>query len=212
MSRNTDIVPACWTHRKCSGLCVLLTAACAMAGCMQEMADQPRVDVYQADSFFTDGMSARPQVAGTVSRDQPVQLTPAITGRQDGKSLEQIPVELTQELLERGQQRFGIMCVHCHGPSGYGDGMVVQRGFPAPPSYHTERLRSAPDGHLFAVITDGLGRMPALGRRITPSDRWAITAYVRALQLSQNAGVDSLPERDRSQLNQLSTNSEPQAP
>jgi mono/diheme cytochrome c family protein len=103
-------------------------------------------------------------------------------------------------MLERGQERFQIFCVHCHGQAGYGDGMIVHRGFTQPPSYHLDRLRDVPDGHLFDVITNGLGSMPSFDDRIAVQDRWAIVAYVRALQLSQHATLNDLSEAERRQL------------
>lgn len=171
-----------------------------LAGCVQEMADQPRIEPLEPSEFFPDGMGARSQVPGTIARGQLVEDDVVATGRKDDQPVQTIPVELTEDLLARGRERYGISCAHCHGPAGYGDGMVVQRGFPHPPSYHIERLREVPDGHIFTVISDGLGRMPALGARIEPRDRWAIVAYVRALQLSQHADASTLPDDVRNEL------------
>ncbi len=106
----------------------------------------------------------------------------------------------TAQFLARGQERYTIFCSHCHGPIGYGNGIVVQRGFPVPPSYHIDRLREMPLGTLFGVVTNGHGRMPAFSRRILPRDRWAILAYVRALQLSQNVPLSELSEKEHAQL------------
>jgi mono/diheme cytochrome c family protein len=107
---------------------------------------------------------------------------------------------LTADLLERGQERFNIFCRPCHGGLGNGDGVVVERGFPPPPSYHDPRLREAPLGHFFDVVTNGFGRMTSYAARIPPRDRWAIAAYVRALQLSQNAELDDVPPGERRRL------------
>jgi mono/diheme cytochrome c family protein len=179
----------------------LLLTVLSLAGCTQEMANQPRVDPLEGSAFFADGLGARPQIAGTVAQDQWVEEGKVETGKEDdGKPTAKIPLEVTSELLERGQQRFNIFCSHCHGKAGHADGMVVQRGFPKPPSYHIDRLRDAPDGHLFAVITDGFGKMPSLRARITPRDRWAIVSYIRALQLSQHASEKDLPEDERKKL------------
>lgn len=186
--------------RSLAGLPVAAVLLLTAGGCVQQMADQPRVDTLEASAFFEDGMSVRPQVPGTVARGQLTEKTPESTGLQDGKPIETIPIDVTSGLLALGQKHYGIWCSHCHGPAGYGNGMVVQRGFPAPPSYHIDRLRDVADGHIFRVITDGQGRMPKFGRRIPPEQRWAITAYVRALQLSQNAPSEDLDPADREQL------------
>ena len=171
-----------------------------VSGCVQEMANQPRVDTLEPDKFDPPGSPPRQPPSGTVARGSDWESNPFTTGMEAGEPVAKIPVDVTEDLLRRGQERYGIFCQHCHGPTGFGNGMVVQRGFPPPPSYHIERLETAPDGKIFQTITEGLGRMPALGRRITPEDRWAITAYVRALQVSQGTKVDQLPETDRSQF------------
>jgi mono/diheme cytochrome c family protein len=180
-----------------------MSGVIVLSGCIQEMADQPRVEAYEQSAFFDDGLGMRPQVPGTIARGQLWEETPRTTGRSAGELIQQIPADVTSELLDRGRERFGIMCAHCHGWSGYGDGMVVQRGFPAPPSYHSDRLREVPDGHLFETITNGIGRMPAFRARIEPDDRWAIVAYVRALQVSQNVAADELNAQDRSELSEV---------
>jgi mono/diheme cytochrome c family protein len=167
-----------------------------LAGCVQEMANQPRIEALEAGRFFADGQGSRPQVPGTIARGQTWELTPMTTAKRDGKPLDRSPLPFSSELLERGRVLFDINCDHCHGPAGYGDGMVVQRGFPRPPSYHIDRLRDAPDGRLFEVITQGHGRMPAFRTHIVPEDRWAIVGYVRALQLSQNVSRSELTETD----------------
>ena len=130
-------------------------------------------------------------------------MTPVTSGRRDDKLVERNPLPITFTLLERGRELFDINCDHCHGPAGYGDGMVVQRGFPRPPSFHIDRLRDVPDGRLFEIITNGHGRMPAFRKLIAPEDRWAITAYVRALQLSQHADRAELSESDLDALEKL---------
>jgi mono/diheme cytochrome c family protein len=169
------------------------------------MSNQPRVDTYEPAAFFADGQSVRGPVAGTIARGQLREDSAVETGREAGEQVDRIPIDVTAALMRRGQERYGIFCAHCHGPAGYGDGMVVQRGFPAPPSYHIGRLQQAPAGHLFGVVTNGHGRMPPFGRRIDPSDRWAIIAYVRALQLSQSAPLRELPAFDRAALSDANT-------
>lgn len=202
MSRLPTDIAIRVTHSRALRSIGLCGALLLGAGCVQEMANQPRVDTLQESRFFDDGMGSRPQVPGTVARDQIWEQTPETTGQADGKPVPRIPIAVDARLLAEGRKRFGIFCSHCHGPAGYGDGMVVQRGFPQPPSYHIERLQKAPDGYLFGVITHGHGRMPRFGPRIKPRERWAIVSYVRALQLSQNASPDELNEQDRRRLRQ----------
>jgi hypothetical protein len=172
-----------------------------ITGCQPHMVDQPRVDTLQSSAAFPDGLGQRPPVAGTIARGMLPTESPEETGLLDGKAVERNPLEVSEKLLIRGQQRFTIYCAPCHGAAGFGDGMVVQRGFPAPPSYHISRLQTVPDGELFKVITHGRGRMPPFGKRIEPRDRWAIVAYIRALQLSQSAPIIDLPEIDRLPFN-----------
>lgn len=194
------------SHRRSRDLTAILGLLVFVAsGCVQEMSDQPRVDPYEPVAFFRNHVSVRRPVAGTIARGNLPEATALQTGREGGQPVDVLPVDITAELMQRGQKQFGIFCSHCHGPAGYGDGMVVQRGFPAPPSYHIDRLREATAGHFFTVITDGHGRMPAFGRRIEPLDRWAIIAYIRALQLSQNAPLNELPESDQDALNRLTS-------
>ncbi|MEX0611158.1 MAG: cytochrome c [Pirellulales bacterium] len=179
------------------------------------MADQPRYDPLEASAFFADGQASRHPVSGTIARGQ-LQLDDAFfTGKEGGELVTELPAralagKTMAGLLKRGQDRFGIFCSHCHGQVGGGiggdelmlemAGMVVKRGFPAPPTFHQQRLRDAPPGHFFDVITNGFGRMPAHGYMIPPEDRWAIVAYVRALQLSQYAEASQLTPADLQRL------------
>lgn len=184
-----------------------MSVACALmlqilAGCVQKMADQPREDTFETSTFFADGMGARQPVAGTVARGS-LEDEVVLTGRRDGQTVREFPLELNEEVLSRGRNRFEIFCTPCHGRVGDGRGMVVKRGFPAPPTYHSERLREAPIGHLFDVVSNGLGRMPRFSDRISPNDRWAIAAYVRALQLSQHAELQDLPPEDRTRIQEV---------
>ncbi|WP_437224131.1 c-type cytochrome [Planctomicrobium sp. SH661] len=182
-----------------AGLTVMVMLLLAQ-GCAQEMANQPRVDVMEPAKFEFETPGNRTPVPGTIARGASWEVTPVTSGRDGDQLVAKIPVLVTEELLKRGQSRFDIFCKACHGPAGQGDGLVVQRGFPAPPSYHIDRLRNAPDGHLFVTIKDGLGRMPRFGNRIDADDRWAIVAYIRALQLSQNANTTQLPAADLEHL------------
>ncbi|BCG88336.1 hypothetical protein MesoLj113c_44460 [Mesorhizobium sp. 113-3-9] len=171
------------------GLMLLLSLLALIAGCKQDMADQPRYNALASSTQFADGMSARTPVEGTVTRD--ADLTPTPNG---------IPYPITMALLQRGQQRFDIFCSPCHGRTGDGHGMVVKRGFPAPPSYHQDALRNAPDRHFYDVITNGYGAMYSHAARVPPNDRWAIVAYIRALQYSRYASADALPAALRTRL------------
>ena len=177
----------------CAAIGALVLAP--LAGCDDavNMASQPNYGTLQASDFFDDGASARPIVEGTVSRDGSV-----FTSAPPVQPVPQPP--LTRALLQRGQERFDIHCAPCHGRDGYGHGMVVARGYPAPPSYHDERLRSVTDEHIYRVISGGLGKMPPYGKNVKPADRWAIVAYVRALQLSQNAHLEDVPPEQRAAL------------
>jgi len=179
----------------------LLALAFATAGCRQDMHDQPKFIPLRPSTFFDDGRSARPLVEGTVPRGQLNEDAAFYTGKgPDGKPIGAIPFPVTKETVERGQERFNIFCAPCHGRLGNGDGMIVRRGFRRPPSYHIDRLRSVPNGYIFDVISKGFGAMSDYAAQIPPADRWAIVAYIRALQLSQNATVNDVPPAARGQL------------
>jgi mono/diheme cytochrome c family protein len=176
-----------------SGL-LLLTA------CRQDMHDQPRYKPLRASDFFGDGRSARPLVTGVVARGTLHDNELLYTGKAGGSPAETFPFPLTREILQRGRERFNIYCSPCHDRAGTGNGMVVRRGFRPPPSFHTDHLRNAAPGHVFDVITNGFGAMASYGDRVPPHDRWAIIAYIRALQMSQYSRVADLAEQDRTQL------------
>jgi hypothetical protein len=164
------------------------------------MANQPRYKPLGASAFFVDGRSARDLVPGTIARGQ-LQLDELLsTGRTEGAETAELPLPLTPELLARGRERYNIYCSPCHDHVGTGRGMIVQRGYPRPPSLHIPRLRQAPLGHFFVVMSDGYGAMPEYRPLVSPYDRWAITAYIRALQLSQYAPIAALPADVRQQL------------
>ena len=179
-----------------------------LPGCRSEMYDQPRYKPYEASDFFDDGTSARPLVAGTVPRRDPRERGQwsdelFTTGKTAGKLAETLPFAVDRSVLERGQERFRIFCTPCHGELGDGRGMIVRRGFNPPPSFHTDELRNKPVGHFFDVMTRGYGTMYSYASRIPARDRWAIAAYIRALQLSQHALAADLPPEDRSQLQEV---------
>jgi hypothetical protein len=161
--------------------------------CRQEMRNDSRLKPLQEDLFFADGNSSRPLVPNTVPRGFAHSDDFFFRGEISGKLVRGFPAPVTLEEINRGQDRFNIYCSVCHGPTGEGDGMIVQRGFPQPPSFHDQRLRDAPEGHFFYVITNGYGAMYPYADRIAPEDRWAIIAYIRALQLSRNSTVNNVP-------------------
>jgi mono/diheme cytochrome c family protein len=199
--------------------CLLLTAHCLLfaVACRQDMQDQPRMKPFRSTTFFRDGISSRPPVAGTVPRGflradreyftgkksgsqaaaatgQPAAtpLTPSAAGAASPQGaaaypddVEVFPLPITEEIVKRGKARYEIFCSACHGLTGYGDGMIVRRGFRRAASFHSDNLRQAPVGHYFDAITNGWGAMPSYAAQIPVQDRWAIVAYIRALQLSQ---------------------------
>jgi mono/diheme cytochrome c family protein len=171
-------------------------AVLLLAGCRQDMHDQPRFKPLAKSDFYSDLRSARPPVEGTVARGQLHEDTYFYTGMIPGTNNpgDYMPFPVTEEVLARGRERFNIYCAPCHSRLGDGNGIVPTRGFPRkPPSYHIERLRKAPLGYFFDVVTHGFGIMPDYASQIPPRDRWAIVAYIRALQLSQNATAADIP-------------------
>jgi hypothetical protein len=171
-----------------------------LIACQQKMAVQPSYKPLQKSEFFPDDRASRPLVEGTVALNGLHEDTQFYEGEVDGKPAETFPFPVTKDVLERGQERFNIFCSPCHDRVGTGQGMIVQRGFRAPPSFHIERLRKTPVGAFFQHITKGVGVMPDYAAQIPPKDRWAIVAYIRALQLSQNANLADLPESERRQI------------
>jgi mono/diheme cytochrome c family protein len=166
---------------------VVVSGTVILAGCRNDMHDQPRFKTYAMNTFYPDLRSARQPVEGTVARGQLNEDTYFYTGKIGANPGDYMPFPVTEEVLSRGRERFNIYCAPCHSRLGNGKGMVVQRGFKQPPSYHDERLRKAPLGYFFDVMTNGFGAMPDYATQIPPRDRWCIVAYIRALQLSQNA-------------------------
>jgi hypothetical protein len=179
---------------------LLLLALGCIAACRQDMHDQPRLEAYEASAFFADGRAMRPRVPGTIARGELVLDQEFHTGMSRGEHLSRLPFPLDRALLERGRERYGIFCTPCHDPLGNGDGLVVQRGMKRPPSFHIERLREAPPGYVFDVITNGFGAMYDHADRIPPRDRWAIAAWVRVLQASQDARLEDVPAAERARL------------
>lgn len=171
-----------------------------LAGCTQKMAQAPRYDPLEPSSFYPDGRSSREPPADTVGRGRLRDDSELFTGKSNGVDLEVFPIPITREVLDRGHERFDISCAPCHGLTGNGDGMIVQRGFSPPPSYHSDRSRLSPVGHFYDVITNGYGSMAPYASQVSVRDRWSIVAYIRALQLSQNATIDDVPQDARLRL------------
>ena len=183
-----------------SGPLGLVFAFALLTACRQDMHDQPRYKPLAATDFFGDGRSARPEVEGTVARGHLRIDTARYAGKVNGQDVDTFPFPITKADLERGQQRFNIYCSPCHSRIGDGNGIVVKRGFQQAADYHTDRLIKAPAGHFFDVMTNGFGAMPSYAARVDPDDRWRIVAYIRVLQLSQNAKIDDVPGDKRAGL------------
>ncbi len=186
--------------------------ALLLAACHQDMYNQTKVQTYDPSTFFADGRGSRPNVPGTVAVGAAQTDTYLYTGLIDGVEGDFMPFEITRAVLERGQQQYNIWCAVCHGEAGYGQSVVAQRGGIVPANFHQQRLRDAPIGHFFVIITNGVYRgdpakdgyqsMYSYASRIKAEDRWAIAAYIRALQLSQNATLDDVPPEQRANLGQ----------
>ncbi|MDQ6678521.1 MAG: c-type cytochrome [Acidobacteriota bacterium] len=182
------------------------------AGCRQDMHNQPKYKPLRESTFFADGRQSRPLLPNTVARGDLREATDFYTGKGgvDGKQdLDYFPIAITKEVIERGHQRFDAFCSPCHGRLGNGAGMIVKRGFKAPPSYHIERLRAAPAGHFYDVITNGYGSMYNYAAQIPPRDRWAIVSYIRALQYSQYVEAKDLTPEMRAKLDAPPRQGEP---
>lgn len=178
----------------------LLAVSVGAGACRQDMHDAPRFDPLEKSDFYTDQRSERPLIAGTVARGQLRADDAFYTGKTGETLVAAMPLPVTTELVARGQDRFNVYCAPCHSQTGMGDGMVVRRGYKQPTSFHDPRLRAQPVGYFYDVITRGFGQMPDYAAQIAPKDRWAIVAYVRALQVSQHATVADVSEADRPKL------------
>jgi mono/diheme cytochrome c family protein len=174
--------------------------ACALSACRQDMHDNPRYEPLEQSAFFADGRSQRPLVPNTVPRGFLREDEHLYRGKVNGQLATEFPMPVTAAMMLRGQERFNVFCSPCHGRTGKGDGMVVRRGYRAPTSFHDPRLRQAPPGYVFDVITNGFGAMPDYAAQIPVQDRWAIAAYMKALQFSQHATVNDVPADRRSDL------------
>ena len=181
-------------------LIILLLLTFPIGGCRQQMADQPHRRPLETSNFFDDGMASRPIEQGTVARGDKEQNSYLLSGKIDGKPADAFPFKVTMEVLARGQERYEIFCSPCHDRLGTGQGMIVRRGFTPARSFHDVRLREAPAGHYFEIISQGFGPMPSYANQLSEQDRWAVIAYIRALQLSRNAHFADLSSEDREKL------------
>lgn len=178
----------------------LIYLATCFAACRPDMNNQPKAKPLSQNDFFSNGTSAQQPPPYTVAFGEPRDNVPFYTGLTNGTYITQLPMKLTPQLLNRGRERFDAMCAECHDRTGSGNGMVIQRGFPQPPSFHVDRLRKAPLGHFYDVITNGYGVMYPYAARVEPEDRWAIAAYIRALQLSHDARPSDVDPAERAKL------------
>jgi mono/diheme cytochrome c family protein len=172
--------------------CLLASAS----GCRQDMHNQPKYRPLRATTFFADGSSARPLVEGTVARGTLDEDQAFFTGKVGAAAVTELPFPVDDAVLTRGQERYNIFCTPCHDATGGGKGIVVQRGYKQPPSFHEDRLRNIVAGYFFDVMTNGFGSMPDYRMQLAPRDRWAVVAYIRALQLSQHAATTDIPGGD----------------
>ncbi|MEZ5416304.1 MAG: cytochrome c [Vicinamibacterales bacterium] len=187
------------TFMRAGAALVLMTATVA-AGCRQDMHDTPRYESYEANASMPDGRASRELPAGTVARGQLRDDEHFYTGKVNGEFAAEFPFPVSAADMARGQERFGVYCTPCHGQLGDGKGMVVQRGLRQAATYHQDRLRTVAPGYFYDVISNGFGAMQGYAEQVPPRDRWLIAAYIRALQLSQNASVDDVPAADRGRL------------
>ena len=183
----------------------------ALTGCGRNMYEQAKYNEDKPSAFFADGTSSRPLVEGSVSRSRGAIDEVFFTGQDENGLVTEVPLDVTEAVLKRGQERFNIYCSPCHNYSGNGEGMIVQKGFVQPTSFHDPRLRASPVGYFFNAMTNGFGRMYSYASRVPPEDRWAIAAYIKTLQYSQNAPVVDLPENVRQQLTQSASDQNVQA-
>jgi mono/diheme cytochrome c family protein len=183
-----------------SRLLLAIAGAAMLTACRQDMHNQPKYRGLRSSTFFADGSSARPLIEGTIARGTLQTDEAFFTGKNGAATVAELPFPVDAAVLDRGEERFNIYCTPCHGRTGAGDGIVVQRGYRQPPSFHIDRLRTVEIGHYFDVMTNGFGAMPDYRAQVSPRDRWNIAAYIRALQLSQNATTADVPGGDPTKL------------
>ena len=181
----------------------LFLSTCFTLSCRQDMHDQPKYEPLQKSPFFSDSRASRPLIEGTIAQGKLKTDEHLHTGKKEGKFLNTLPFPTTKKILIQGRDKYDIFCSPCHDRVGTGKGIIVQKGFPPPPSLHTQRLRETSVGYFFDVITNGYATMYPYSTRISPSDRWAIAAYIRTLQFSQHARINKLPEQDQQKLRKI---------
>jgi len=189
-------------HRRGLAPALTVVALLCASACRQDMHDQPKYKPLKASSFFDDGRGSRPVLPDTVARGHLNDDALLYTGKSGPDFVKAFPYPVTRPLLARGQERYNIYCAPCHDRTGSGNGMIVRRGYRKPPTYHSDRLRQAPNGYIYDVISNGFGAMPDYAAQIAPDDRWAIVAYLRALQLSQHAALTDVPANEQAKLAQ----------
>jgi hypothetical protein len=186
--------------RKIAFISLVLVQMAFLSACDNSMRDQAKYQPLEKSDFFADGQASRHLVEGTIPRGGLEIDEHLYTGKVDGKHVDNFPFEITDEILKRGQERYNIYCAVCHDQLGYGNGMVVQRGFTQPKSFHEQRLIDSPEGYFFDVITNGFGKMNGYDYQVKPHDRWAIVAYIRTLQQSQNVDLKDAPKEEQQKL------------
>ena len=202
MKSHTDLgLPAvalakAGSQRRIIALAMAALSLAGAAGCRQDMHNQPKYRPLRGTAFFADGSSSRPLPEGTVARGTLDDNVAFFTGKVGNAPVRELPFKVDEALVSRGQERYNIFCTPCHDATGTGRGMIVQRGFKQPPSFHDERLRNAEAGYFFDVMTSGFGAMPDYKMQLSARDRWAVVAYIRALQLSQHAATSDIPGGD----------------
>jgi mono/diheme cytochrome c family protein len=179
-----------------AALSLALVSVVAVSGCRQDMHNQPKYRPLRGTAFFADGASARPQIEGTIARGTLRENDAFFTGKTGTALVRELPFKVDEGAVSRGQERYNIFCAPCHDATGTGRGMVVQRGYKQPPSFHEDRLRNIEAGHFFDVMTNGFGSMPDYRMQLSARDRWNVVAYIRALQLSQRAATTDIPGGD----------------
>lgn len=198
-------------RRLAATLLATVSISAALTGCRKvEMHEQEKKDPFEQSPVFADGIASRPIIAGTVVRGQPRTDAAKYVGIDaNGRAVTEFPWQMTAADLHRGKERYDIYCYICHGQTGYGDGMAVRRGFVRPQSFHSQRLKDAPPGYYYQVVTNGLGAMYSYAERVTPEDRWRIAAYIKTLQISQSQSFAALTPEEQQKV-QDSTKPAPQ--
>jgi len=198
--------------RRLAGLSLALVSVVAVSSCRQDMHNQPKYRPLRGTAFFADGGSARPQIEGTVARGTLRENDAFFTGKTGNTLVRELPFKVDEAAVSRGQERYNIFCTPCHDATGTGRGMVVQRGYKQPPSFHEDRLRNIEAGYFFDVMTNGFGSMPDYRMQLSARDRWNVVAYIRALQLSQRAATTDIPGGDPVKAGQAAAPATPQGP